>query len=472
MRQQRHTATVGLFGLLLAYVSMTAVAQDKPTSKALQAIDDEEEQLYDRRTALFDDPKAPAEWKQWREVQKQITRQEETARRDLTPLTRKREELFDSPQVQAWSKKLTVIERRLDELRAQKYQLIHDKGESLIHKRHTELSEQAAPDVPQLRKLGFDVLTFPRIDGSTSTQPLAVLIACRAFDMPFHWAGRDERRKDPDRVLFESAFGKSEPEVKLVEFSLQALAETVEKERLAAIINRLLATNASTNQAYVNLIEGKSDIGLLARGPSSDELALAARHGVELEVTPCARDAFVFLVQQQNPIRSLTTAQLRDIYSGRITDWQKVGKHSGPITAYQREENSGSQVLMRSLVMKDTPLFKPARKNSRAPQLIGYLMSSPYNELTSDPLGIGYSVFYYERLMLGSLKTRTLAVDGIEPTFENIQEGRYPFVSDVVVVTRKGLDADAPAARLRNWLLSPEGQLVVKQSGYVPVGNR
>jgi len=125
---------------------------------------------------------------------------------------------------------------------------------------------------------------------------------------------------------------------------------------------------------------------------------------------------------------------------------------------------------MRSLVMTDTPLFTPADARRRAPQLIGYLMSSPYIELTSDPTGIGYSVYYYERFMMGSLKTRTMAVDGIEPNAESIQQRRYPFVSEVVLVTRKGTEPDSPAAKLRNWLLSPQGPQALHRGGYVRTG--
>jgi phosphate transport system substrate-binding protein len=152
-----------------------------------------------------------------------------------------------------------------------------------------------------------------------------------------------------------------------------------------------------------------------------------------------------------------------------VTQWQKVGDYKAEITAYQREENSGSQVLMRELVMRDTPLYKPTERFKGTPNLIGYLMSSPYIELTDNNRGIGYSVYYYEQFMLGSVKTRTLAVDDVEPNFENIRRRKYPFVADVMVVTRKGLAADSPAAKLRKWLLSPEGQRVVEQSGYVPL---
>jgi phosphate transport system substrate-binding protein len=215
------------------------------------------------------------------------------------------------------------------------------------------------------------------------------------------------------------------------------------------------------------LIEGRSDIGLLARPPSSAELELSRAKSVDLEFTPCALDAFVFLVNKANPVRNLTRKQIQDIYSGKITTWESVGG-SGRITAYQREENSGSQQLMNKLVMKDVPLYDP-KDYKDGPQLIGQIMSSTFLSLTSDEHAIGYSVYYYEHFMSGSPRTRTIAVDGVEPNSETIGKRKYPYLCEVLVVTRKGLGHDAPAAKLRAWLLSPEGQSVVRASGYVPL---
>jgi len=190
---------------------------------------------------------------------------------------------------------------------------------------------------------------------------------------------------------------------------------------------------------------------------------LASTKNVDLDVVPCALDAFVFLVNTENPVRNLKTSQIRDIYAGKIEDWKNVGGPRRTITAYQREENSGSQQLMRELVMKDVPLRKPAER------LIGHLMSSVFLELTSHKSGLAYSVYYYERFMSGSPRTRTIAVDGVEPTHDTIRQRTYPHTTEVFAVTRKGIDPQAPAARLRDWLLSAEGQSVVRESGYVPL---
>ena len=71
--------------------------------------------------------------------------------------------------------------------------------------------------------------------------------------------------------------------------------------------------------------------------------------------------------------------------------------------------------------------------------------------------------------MAGSPYTRTIAVDGVRPTAETIRSGAYPYVAVVVVGIRADAPADSPPRRLRDWLLSPEGQKIVAESGYVPL---
>jgi ABC-type phosphate transport system substrate-binding protein len=395
----------------------------------------------------------------WKELQ--------TAQAKIEELRFRTFELSQSPQVYQWQQRIDKLQQELDEIAAADHRLTVDDGARLFHARHAELSKQL-PNTPKLHGLGFNVLNYPRIDGSTSTQPLAVLITCSCFGVPSAWVGRGQYRPKPPLVGLEAVFGLNpEPEAELLEFTLEAKAGGASSERLAAIINQLLATNASTNQAYINLIEGRSDIGLLARPPSSAELDLARAKSVDLEILPCALDAFVFLVNNVNPVRNLTSKQIQDIYSRKITGWESVGGF-GAITAYQREENSGSQQLMNQLVMKDVPLYNP-KEYVYGPQLVGQIMSSTFLSLTNDENGIGYSVYYYEHFMSGSPRTRIIAVDGIEPNPETIGQRKYPYVSEVFVVTRKGLGNDAPAAKLRAWLLSPEGQSVVRASGYVPL---
>jgi phosphate transport system substrate-binding protein len=458
----------------LALLSAAVAAQEPPPANTLSS---EQLDLEIKRTSaeiekLESSPEAPAAWKEKQKVDAEFQRRKEAFWSEELKLSSQSQDFDSDPEVRAYSEKIADLTKQLTGLELAKRRSTRNAGLQLFRARHAELAKHALKETPKLHALNLNVLNYPHIDGSTSTQPLAVLITCHCFDAPYKWEGTGQSR--PDRsdsgnpFFTRFLYRQEEPEAELLKFSLKATAGETSSERLALIINHLLATNASTNQAYLNLVEGRSDVGLLARGPSKEELAFAKSKGVELDVTPCALDAFVFLKNKDNPIRNLTTDQIRAIYAGKTKDWKELGREAGHITPYQREESSGSQQLMKTLIMKDTPIVSPNQRSS-PPDLIGRLMSSVFLKLTDDSDGIAYSVYYYERFMSGSPNTRTIAIDGVEPTSENIASRKYPHISEVYVVTRKEQNNDSPAAKLKSWLLSAEGQAVVRESGYVPV---
>jgi phosphate transport system substrate-binding protein len=195
---------------------------------------------------------------------------------------------------------------------------------------------------------------------------------------------------------------------------------------------------------------------------------------VELETHAVAMDAFVFLVNTKNPTDNMSLATLRDIYAGKITTWSGAGIDLGDpaarINAYQRESDSGSQELMKSMVMGSTPMVN-------APDMVVQTMAGPYNAIGGNPvtgsagdrLGLGFSVYYYAAVIFSNPQVKMIGVDGVKPSSATIASGTYPLTSEAYVVTRKDAAAGSPALDYRDWLLSADGQRVVKDSGYVPV---
>jgi phosphate transport system substrate-binding protein len=229
----------------------------------------------------------------------------------------------------------------------------------------------------------------------------------------------------------------------------------------------MLTVHAGTHGAYENVITGKAAMGLVARRPSEDELDLARDNNVEIDVEPVALDAFVFIMNYKNPVTNLSATQIRSIYSGKLKNWQEVGGPDNRIRAYRRNRNSGSQELMETLVMTDTAFEDLDYPRSR--NLVHQGMGGPYIALTHDQEGIAYSVYYYEHFMSGSPNTRLIAVDGVMPSYETIRNRTYPYVTEVYAAVLQKNAANSPAARIRKWVLSDEGQAVVRESGYVPI---
>ena len=270
---------------------------------------------------------------------------------------------------------------------------------------------------------------FPRIDGSTSTAPLGTAIICAMMEVPCEWIEfiDGNRYLMPDLTDYQGDFPG---------FGHQG-----------------------THTAYLNLIDGRADLVLVARSPSAEEMELAEISGVTFDIQPFALDAFVFMINEDNPIDGLSVDEIRGIYSGELTNWEQVGGAAAQINPYQRNDQSGSQQLMESLGMKGTSMIA-------APSLVLLKMIAPFYAISEDPLGIGYSVFYDEENMAPNENIKLLAIDGVQPNMESIQAMRYPFTSDGFAVVRAGSSPTSLAVRSRDWLLSPAGQELVAQSGY------
>lgn len=231
-----------------------------------------------------------------------------------------------------------------------------------------------------------------------------------------------------------------------------------------------------THGSYVRLIDGETDFILVTRAPSADEIAYAEESAVDLEVKAVALDAFVFLTHADNTAQSLSIQNIQKIYAGQIYKWSDAGiilpDESAPISAYQRNRNSGSQELMERLVMNDYKMID-------APKLIIVSMLGPFNSIGGDrwtgaggdPLGLGYTVYFYEMYMFPHDFVKIISVDGVYPTAETIASGEYSLRTEVFVAIRGETEKGSSARIFRDWLFTEEGQNAVAESGYVPLPN-
>jgi len=178
--------------------------------------------------------------------------------------------------------------------------------------------------------------------------------------------------------------------------------------------------------------------------------------------TPIGREAFVFFVNAQNPVNSLTMDQIRSIYSGETKNWKELGADLGKIRPFQRDEGSGSQsALVR--FMGETPLMEPEKENVIAG--MGGII-----EKTADyrnyPAAIGYSFRFYSTEMVRNGEIKLLEINGIAPTKENILNDSYPIASEFYAVHLASNDNPSIQPML-DWILSAQGQSLIDQTGYV-----
>ncbi|MDR1101460.1 MAG: substrate-binding domain-containing protein [Clostridiales bacterium] len=220
----------------------------------------------------------------------------------------------------------------------------------------------------------------------------------------------------------------------------------------------------TTHEAYLNLIAGKADI-IFVTYPSDDELRLAQEANIELEITPVVNDAFVFLVNKNNPVQGLTSDQIRKIYNGQINNWSAVGGARTPIRALQRDADSGSQAGMLRF-MQNEKLSAPPLDN------VSTGMEGLVTEIASidgAEDSIGYSYYFYVNSMYVRDNIKMLAVDGVAPSVTTIQSGQYPHITPYYAVFRKSEPENSFARRLTNFVLSAQGQLLAENAGYVRI---
>ena len=241
------------------------------------------------------------------------------------------------------------------------------------------------------------------------------------------------------------------------------LAEAFKADFTGTNLEEVEVNHSKTHNAYVNLINGDTDL-ILVTYPSEDEQKLAKESGVELEIVPIVKEAFVFLVNKDNPVEDLTLEQIQEIYTGEIKNWKEVGGENSKILAYQRPENSGSQSGMLSLVMQGKEMMEPITENviSGMTEIIDVI-----SDYDNSKEAIGYSYYYYATTMYTSDTIKLLGVNGVKPTYDNIKNGLYNIQTAYYAVIRKDEPQDSDVRKLVNAMISERGQNVAKEAGYV-----
>ena len=277
------------------------------------------------------------------------------------------------------------------------------------------VTSSASSATPQASTHAFELAGMPRIDGSTANIPLISLVIQRLTGVP------------------------------------QAEADNAVK-------------TSGTPDAYRALVNGDTDLLLVYEADKGVKAEIKASK-VKLELHPIGRDALVFFTNSSNPVTSLSTAQFRAIYTGKVTNWADVGGPKAEIVAYQRPEESGSQALLRKYVVGSAKMAKAPAERITAE--MGDIIEGVATYANSGN-ALGYSVYYYLANMYAVEGITMMGVSGVSPSGATIADGSYPFTNDFYAVVRADEPAGSPARKVMEWLLTVDGQKTVADAGYVP----
>jgi phosphate transport system substrate-binding protein len=204
-----------------------------------------------------------------------------------------------------------------------------------------------------------------------------------------------------------------------------------------------------------SLIDGSCDIANSSREMKKEEWDLAKAKGEKIKEVAIAYDMIVPIVHPSNPVKNLSMAQLKAIYEGAITNWSQVGGNNERIVVISRDSSSGTFEVWESKVMKKSEVRKDALLQASNGAIVSVVSK---NKRAIGYIGYGYL----------DDKVKSLTVNGVEPTIPNGKSGAYPIARKLYMYVNE-VKIKPEAQQFIDFILSKEGQQIVKAAGFIPL---
>ena len=225
---------------------------------------------------------------------------------------------------------------------------------------------------------------------------------------------------------------------------------------------------SSSEEGFNKLLNGDIDV-LFSTYPTEEMISIAETQGINLSITPIAKDGLVFFVNSANPVDSLKVSDIQKIYMGDVKKWSEVGGDDLNIKAFQYPDNSSTQEEMTTNVMKKLKIID-------APKDVFYNKKfGDINDLiglydnTKEALGYTY---YYEAKLLYDIDdekedaVKILKINNVEPNYDTIKSEKYPIIVNYYMIKNENNDAENVNI-FTNAVLSDRGKSAIKGAGYV-----
>jgi phosphate transport system substrate-binding protein len=236
----------------------------------------------------------------------------------------------------------------------------------------------------------------------------------------------------------------------------QRLAEEYMKATRGTVVQ---VNGGGSGTGIAALINGTVDLAQSSRPMKDAEKQQAAKaRGSEMVEQAVALDGLAVFVHESNPLKSLTIAQIKDIFQGKVTKWSQVGGPGAPIVMYGRESSSGTYDYFREHVLVKGD-FAPAVQTLQGTAAI-------INAVGRDRNGIGYGGIAYAK-NVRPLAVATEGAQPVAPSEATVADGSYPLSRKLFYY----YPANAPerVTKFVQWSLTPEAQALVTRVGYFPL---
>lgn len=188
-----------------------------------------------------------------------------------------------------------------------------------------------------------------------------------------------------------------------------------------------------TTEGIAALTGGRADIAPSSRLPDRREKNAARTVGAEIVAAPVASYVVRVIIHASNPVKSLTSAQVADIFSGSITHWKQVGGPDASINLFVLNHRTGARAGFREVAMDGRDYASTAQALPSYAEIV--------QQVSTDPYGLGYT-------SLGPLPGRVVAVsvDGVTPSADSVKDRTYPFFRPLWLCTLRERSPPPPAA--------------------------
>jgi phosphate transport system substrate-binding protein len=204
------------------------------------------------------------------------------------------------------------------------------------------------------------------------------------------------------------------------------------------------------------LMVERCDIAAASRPATTNELVLAKSRGVAFNEYPVGFYTVAVVLHAANPVNTLTREQVRDIFTGQIRNWKEVGGPDAAIHLHTRDPISGTRLGFQEVAMENQPYALEMKTFTNDTQLL--------DAVSKDAHAIGYCGFNYA----AHSGVKAVSIDGVPPTADAVNEGRYPYARTLRLYTSKARESSATRS-LIEFIQSARGKEILTEMGFVPV---
>jgi phosphate transport system substrate-binding protein len=237
----------------------------------------------------------------------------------------------------------------------------------------------------------------------------------------------------------------------------QAVAEEFMKQNKGA---RVAVTGGGSGTGIAGKLNKTVDVAMASRQMKDKELDQAKEEGLDIQEITIGFDGITVIVNSENPVANLSKDQLRDIFMGKTTNWKELGGNDEKIVVLSRDSSSGTHAYFKEDVLR--------KGDSKGTEEYGEgTLYLPSNEALKQEIKSSKGAIAYIGMGYMDDTVKSVSVDGIAATPENVANKTYPIARGVYWYTDTNLEGTVK--ELVEFMLSDSGQAIVAKEGFVPV---